>query len=471
MSWATRIRYSLARSLIKAGGLSVVPQWVQHSFIAPSFASLTREGLKKNAAVHSCVGALAFAFPEPPLLCYDGEGDGAKPLPTHPLRQRLRQPNPIMGERELKAMTITYLALGGNAYWHKVRDRRGQVIELWPYHAGQILPVPGGDTWISRYDFDNGSGQLQPIPADDIMHFKWPTPDPEQPWMALPPIVAAAREVDTDNEATRYLYALLKNDAVPRTALEAPADRFLTPDEMKQMREEFRSRYGGDNRGDVLILQGGTKISRLALNLEELAFDALHKVPEQRICAVLRTPAVVAGLGDDPTFANSENAYVRWTRSTLVPLWEIVASEVAADLGPEFGGVYVQHDLSRVAALQEDVVAKWKRVNTAWSSGNLGWKESRAAIGYGEPDPSDVFLIKGVLMPAAQVLNPQPPQVIDVNPAPDALPRGSNDDAPKSGRQLKDGGRVRADDVLALLNDDEVIAAADALVEAAEAEE
>ena len=115
--------------------------------------------------------------------------------------------------------TAEYLALGGNAYWHKVRGRSGRVVELWPYHAGNILPVPGGDTWIERYDFYEASGVKKPIPAEDIVHFKWPSIDPLQPWMAQPPLMAAAKDVDTDNEITRYLFALLKNDAIPRTVV------------------------------------------------------------------------------------------------------------------------------------------------------------------------------------------------------------------------------------------------------------
>src|SRR6266496_3244395 len=273
MRLGTTIRYALARLLLKASALPVAPAWLKVSFLNPSFRSLVSEGYAKNAVVFACISALAFDFPEPPLLVYPDESDDAEAIAKHPLRLLLKQPNPIMGEAEMMAYTIAYMALGGNAYWHKVRDAGRRVKWIFPYHAGQISPVPGGDTWIERYDFDDGSGRLSSIPADDIVHLKWPSPDPKQPWMAQPPLLAAAREVDTDNETTRYLFALMKNDAVPRGAVEMPENSALSEGEWRRMKAQWHERYGGDARGDIAILEGGAKYNRIGLNLEELALD------------------------------------------------------------------------------------------------------------------------------------------------------------------------------------------------------
>jgi phage portal protein BeeE len=173
------------------------------------------------------------------------------------------------------------------------------------------------------------------------------------------------------------------------------------------MKEQFRERYGGDNRGDVAILEGGTTIARMGLNLQELAFDALAKVPERRICAVMRTPPVVAGLGDDPTYANSEQAYYRWTRSTLVPLWGMYDSAVTTALlseYPDAGGVEARSDLSRVAALQEDASAKWERTRKAYLAGLLTKNEGRRALGYADDADGDGYYMS----PAAQRAIPAP---------------------------------------------------------------
>lgn len=400
MRLSTRLRYGLARFLLKAGSgvgpFSIVPNWVTDSVLNPTFRSLTRDGYQKSSAFFACVSALAFAFPEPPLLIYDDEGDQGQSLPRHGLRRLLRRPTPFMGEAEIMVTTMVYMAVGGNAYWHKLRGKGNQVVQLRPYHAGQIIPVPGGENWIQHYLYDNlgtqGIGStrenLPKIDPADIVHFKWPSPDPAQPWMAQPPILSAAAEVDSDVEAVRYVFALLHNDAIPRTVLTVPGDRVLDDAEVRRMKEQWRERYGGANRGDVAILEGGSKVDRLGMNLQELAFDALVKLPETRIAASLRVPPILAGLNaglERSTFSNYGEARTALAQDTLIPLWRIVASEVTADLLPEFPGdrgVEARFDTSKVAALQEDTNAKYKRVGDAYQKGVLKLNEARRALGY-----------------------------------------------------------------------------------------
>jgi HK97 family phage portal protein len=368
MNLLTRARFGLARMLLKASSFQIVSPWVRSSWLQPAFSSLVGDGYKKNAVVFACVSALAFDLPEPPVRVYAGEEPDAPALDAHPLRRLLRRPNPLMGERELWMYTAAYAALGGNAFWHIGRNSRGAPIQLWPYHAEQITVRPGGETWVRGYTFHEADGGEVEIPSEDIVHFKWPSPDPTQPWQAQPPLLAAAHEVDSDNETTRYLRSLLKNDAIPRTIIKQAPERFMTDEEVGRAKAQFRASYGGDNAGGVLILEAGAGVERLGLNLQELAFDALHRVPEQRIAGVLRVPLSVAGIGDDPTYSNSEEAYRRYVRSTLVPLWALWGDEVQNSLGDPLG-VFVRHDTSRVATLQEDEDAKWQRVTAGFGAG------------------------------------------------------------------------------------------------------
>jgi HK97 family phage portal protein len=395
MAIGDRVRASLARWVLKGASLPVVPDYVRQSFLEPTFQRLVKDGYQKNAAVFSCVSALCFAFPEPPIQVYDGEDDDAAVIPQHPLRMLLKNPNPLMGEAELMVITMAYMAIGGNAYWHKVRDRRGRVIEIWPYHAGHFSAVPGGDTWIRRYDFIDGGAQRTPVDPSEVVHFKWPSPDPNQPWQAQPPLMAAAHEVDTDSEATAYLFALLKNDAVPRTIITSGPERFMNDDEVRRTKEQFRERYSGNKRGDVAILEAGSKIDRLGLDLQQLAFEALHRIPETRIAASFRVPAIVAGLSaglERSTYANYGQARTAFTRDTLGPLWRIVASEIGADLVPEVGGPLgdARFDLRRVSALKEDTDKQWGRITGAWRDDLLTKNEARAALGYTPRPGGDV---------------------------------------------------------------------------------
>jgi HK97 family phage portal protein len=440
MSVWSNLRYGLARMLAKSGGLSVISPWVRATFMTPTFEALTREGYQKNAVVTACIQAYTFMLPEPPLMVWDGEGEQGAPLPTHPLRRLLRKPNDLMGEDEFWQYIAAYICIGGNAYAVCPLSARGLPVELWPYHAGQVRPKPGGPSWITGFEFYNAESQWEPIDPNKyvVLHFKWPLPDLSQPWVAQPPLRSAAASVETVSELDRYLYSLLKNDAIPPTVVTLPPEVAMSAEEKARFREQWKERYGGGNRGEIAILDDGAKIERISLDLQQLAFDALYRAPEAKIAAAFRVPPILAGLLvglDASTYSNYEQARKAFTQDALVPLWRAMAAEVENGLAPAFGnGVVVRHDLNEVASLQEDVNAKWARVNTAFLNGWLGMKETRAAVGYGDPPTDDLYrtTISAGLEPLSAILAPPPPPAVTVvEPRQLPAPMMDEDDMPK----------------------------------------
>ena len=406
MSITTSIRYGLARWLAKAAAVPTLPQWARSSFLIPTFDNLTRYGYEQNATVMLCISALTFAFAEPPLLVWSDEGEVGQKLPKHPLRRLLRNPNPLMGEDELMRYTIAYMAIGGNAFWLGTKTGRGVHTALWPYHAGQVRCIPGGPNWITGYEFFGQDG-WEPIDQDafTVVHFKWPNPDLNQPWQAQPALRSVASAVDTTNEIDNYVYSLLKNDAVPRMALKLPQGREMDKPAKDRFRSQWQAMYGGTNRGGIAILDQGADITRVGLDMAELAFDALRNVPQTEIAGALRVPPILAGLSvglEHATYSNIEQASKDFTNRTLVPLWRGLAAEVESALG---AGISVRHDLSAVASLQEDTNERWRRVNTAWLSGLIKKNEARRALGYADEQNGEVYLVdpKRLLLPDASL--------------------------------------------------------------------
>lgn len=399
MNFIDRIRFALAPTALKAAALlPVIAPWVRATFYDEDWHTFNHSAYKLNSAVFACVSALSFAFIEPPLKIY--RAADKEELPKHPTRQLVIKPNDIMGEGELWLHTIIYAAIGGNAYWHKVRNGQRKVIGLKPYHIGNIAPVPGrSESWVDGYEYDNGTGEKTPVPKEDIVHFKWPSVDLSQPWIAMPPLLPALREVATDNEAVRYLKAILQNDAVPRMVMYVPGDSDLDLDsEEKQARlkAQFRAKYGGDNRGDLAIVTGGAKMERISLNLQELSFDAIHRIPESRITAAMRVPAIIAGLNaglENSTYSNYGEAKEQFTRGTLGPLWNLFASEVASDPDLNPDGDIIAFEMSEVQALQEDTNARWERLTAALNAGAITINDFLRGVGHETTLAGDVRLI------------------------------------------------------------------------------
>lgn len=418
-----------------SGDMFVTASYQTASFMSTDYETLIAEGFLKNSAVSACVSALAFAFPEAPLMV---KTVGAKPkdVPvTHPLQALIRRPNPQCGEAELMQIVANYLANGGNCYVYKARSgsgNNGRVRELWPFSVGQMWPErpQGIGGLIEWYLYRKPSGETERIPAKDIIHLKWPVIDPWQPWLALAPMRQVFREIDTDNELTTYLKAMIQNDAAPRTILVFPDGTYLSPEQQELIAAQFGLRHGGDKRGGVSVVTGGADVHRMSMNLQELTFDTLRFVPEARICAAFRTPPIIAGLNvglEHATYSNIEQASKDYTNRLLVPLWHMVASEFESDLVPEFavdGSLTIDHDLTKVAAMQENADSKNSRAVTAYKEGVMKLNEAREHIGLdGVPD-GDVFKA-----PAPAPMPPGQQPTIDVTPIP---PKQLTDQAAKA---------------------------------------
>ena len=392
--------------------------WAPVTWFDTSWKTLVDEIYLINSAVAQCILKLTLGFPEPPpqVMVKDD------PQPQHPLQLLLNRPNPQMSHSELMVYTIVYRAVGGNVYLHKVRNSSGGVVELWPYHSGQMWPIPSRFGWVEEYEYEVRPGDRRRIPSSDIIHLKWPLPDLSAPYLALSPLIAIAREVMSDTEATRFQTGLLKNDATPRGVITLPGGISIPPKKAQQLREEFDDRHGGDNRGGVLFLENGGKYERISLDMQQLAFDQLRRVPETRIAGAFGVPPIVAGLSvglERATYSNYEQAVVQMTRGTFVPLWRSDAVELTQALQNEFSGSpVVTYDTTQVAALQESEDKQVARAVSAFSTNAVVVDEFRAWIGLPPLDQVKPGDTRGLCLSYELPLVPAPEfrPVIDVLP-------------------------------------------------------
>lgn len=444
MSMMERMRTALGMRLL-TGSKAVsevrfAPTWLKHAWSDVAFRLLAKEGYKANAAVYACIQAWAQAFPEPELgvRMLDGDGDGEW-LRDHPARALIARPNEAMGEDEFWAFVVTYMALGGNAYIWIERDRGGRPRALWPLHDGQMAPIPGaspGDGWIKHYTYDDGSGGNPVIvPPEDVIHLRWAI-DPLQPTRGLSPLVAASRAVDTANEALRYQYALLKNDAVVSTLVSIKEP--VGPARLAQLKQQFRDSFGGDNRGEVAFAEGSDMtIQRLGANLQELAIEALLNVPEANIAAAFEVPPGLAGLNvalQRPTGLGStgDTAVQEFTQRRLVPRWRRVASQFTVGLLRQFDDdprLSMEFDTSRVQALREDEAALIGALNTATVAGWMLVAEARSRAGLEDLGPSTNVFLRSFSVVEVPAGGQPAPVVTDVQPAALPAPTDGADDA------------------------------------------
>lgn len=359
--------------------------------------------LWENSAVAIGLKWYSTTAPEAPFCVTRRAADGSTQIvPGHPLTLLLRQPR---GENQrgggavpasnLWAATILSLKVDGNAYWILRRNeytRRVVAIEYIPHWC--LEPDWTSDTeYISHYRYRIGSQQDQLIPVEDVIHFRDGI-DPENTRKGLSALRSLLREVVSDNEATAYTAAILKNMGVPGVLITPKADSKTGM--VKKTSEGFKERVKelwkqvtrGDSRGDAVVFDEPFDVTMPGWTPEQLALDRIRQVPEARIIAALQIPAMVVGLsvGDNQrTYANMREAREMAYESSVIPLLSMLADTIQVQLLPQItgrGDELCGFDLTQVRVLQTDLSDLWTRAREAWVSDGITRAEYRAMLGY-----------------------------------------------------------------------------------------
>ncbi len=164
--------------------------------------------------------------------------------------------------------------------------------------------------------------------------------------------------------------------------------------------------------------------------------SVLHRIPEERISAVLGVPAIVAGLGaglDRSTYSNSREMAEWFTERKLIPQWRSDAAKLNVSLLPDFTSnrlFFVEFDITNVRALQEDMDAKYTRLQLAVGKPWMTINEARSEIGMDAVDGGDEL----------SEPEPPPPPIPPTPPAPETADEEQPD-------QQTGGGKAMPEDI------------------------
>lgn len=341
------------------------------------------------------------SFPEAPPIVHRVLDDGQlQHAVGHPLVSLLRRPNRHLSGSLQWMATMASFFVAGNAYWIKVRDQQGRVVELWWAPDWTMTPVGSddGSEFLTHYEYRPGSQRVNLHP-DDVVHFRYGL-DPRNPRLGLSPLASVLREVFTDDEAANFTAALLRNMGVPGL-LVAPEQGDYSPssDEVDETKTYMRQMFTGDRRGEPLVMTGPTKVTQFGFSPEQLNLKELRRIPEERVTAVLGVPAIVAGLGaglDRSTFTNTGEAREMAYESCIIPAQRLIGEELrhqlAGDFEPDVERVEVGFDLTKVRVLAEDEERMARRWDLMVKGGWVTVGEGRRAVGLPVDETHDVFL-------------------------------------------------------------------------------
>jgi len=393
-----------AQLAFSGGGRPVMRSWTTGLLPGASFDYEAAAGNPtENSAVSICLGWIGDNFPEARMVIERSGAAGPSELRyEHPLLSLVSNPNPSYDGDALLAATAMSYAAFGNAYWYKARNVAGRVTELWYVPHWQVVPAwpADGSEFISHYEY-RVNGRVFTWRREDVIHFRFGF-DARNSRLGQSRLWPVLREIVTDNEAATMMAALLRNMGMLGVLITPSSPSIELQDgDAEAIKKTYRVRHTGEAAGEVMVNAAALKVERLGLSPEQMVLDKIRRIPESRIAAALRLPAMTVGLsvGDEQrTFSNYAQARRAAYEDCLGPMQRRFARQLSKDLLPELGGrsnERVGWDYTQVIALQDDRMEVYRQTVMAVRGGLMKVNEGRQRIGLA-PDPGQDVYLRGL---------------------------------------------------------------------------
>ncbi|GGB50917.1 portal protein [Roseibium aquae] len=358
------------------------------------YAALAREGYAKNPVVYRAVRLVAEAAASVPLNLFEDDLE----LVEHPLLELLNRPNAQETGADLLEAIYGHLLVSGNAFIEQVPVDDAPR-ELHALRPDRVKVVPGDNGWPEAFDYTVGGRTVRLGPGGTgaggeavplVRHIKLFHPLSDHYGFA--PVEAAQMSLDIHNAAACWNKSLLDNAARPSGALiYGSGDAMnLSADQFDRLKEELEAGYqGARNAGRPLLLEGGLDWKPMGLTPKDMDFIEAKNQAAREIALAFGVPPMLLAIPGDTTYSNYQEANRAFWRGAVLPLVKRMAANLAAWLGPAYGGpIRLQPDIDAIEALSAEREALWRRVDAATF---LTRDEKRDAVGYGPyaGEPSD----------------------------------------------------------------------------------
>lgn len=308
------------------------------------------------------------ALPEATLAMRERmKGGKLEPVEEHPMLELIRRPNDHYGDIALWNGAIADFSIHGNAYWLKVRNLAGEVVELWYVPQFMMEPWAGydGNQFIQHYWYTPGTGgarfKVDPL---DVIHFRNGI-NPRAQMLGYAPMQNVLREIFADMESSNFVSSLLRNMGVPGVVISPKAGSMPSAEDVEATKTWFQQTFSGDGRGGTLVMGAPTDVQPYGFNPQQMNLSEARDVAEERVCAALGIPAAIVGFGaglqSTKVGATMEELRKLAWHNGVLPLGRALIDELQRSLLPDFQRgsdrrrrLELFWDTDEVLALQED---------------------------------------------------------------------------------------------------------------------
>lgn len=275
---------------------------------------------------------------------WDNEGAQKSRDVDSPFARLWQRPCPLMPRYAFWRWTFSTYEVYGEAFWLKLRNRRGEVVGLFPMHPSRtvvkrLLPEEqaelGYETNV-QYIFSLGvaSAGLLKVPEADVVPFLRYNPD--NLMRGLSRVEPLRSTLYNEDASRRAIESWWKRGARPSLMISAPsALSQVAHDRLKATAEKVHG--GADQMGGTMVLEEGAKPVPVQLSAEEMQYIQARVLNREEVCGVYDVPPPVVHILDHATFSNITEQMRSMYRDTMAPRLEDVESTIEHHLTiPDF---------------------------------------------------------------------------------------------------------------------------------------
>ncbi len=339
---------------------------------------------QKSSIVASCLRIITAAYTEAPIkgIALDGTeldkpslAESFMARPCHGVDGFAQVTGRWFWQSRVRAGLFS-----GNFYAIKLRNASGALIGLWPCLPDTVTPETnktGTDLLGVRVSL---GGEIKPFKREDIVHIR-NGQDRSVPCLGRGPIQDLAAIISADNSAVRFISDLAKLPVlrmlITYGGIDAPS---------AEQADMIRANLMDRSKLNMAVLPKDSKVEKVGLNPQEAGVETMTDLPEERICAVLGVPLIMAQLGAGmgaTTYNNLKEAREQFVQGTIVPMWQDDAEQLAGQLVGEFERpvrTTLVFDESKIKALQEDISEAHDRARKNFQAGGITLNEFRDQV-------------------------------------------------------------------------------------------
>lgn len=344
------------------------------NFLTDLFGSRVNKALPSNAHtfedIYACVNVLSDDIAKLPVKTYKKTNGKVERKTNHAVDNIMsKKPNKYMTPSVFKKLMMVDVLNGGNFYGLIEFDKDGEVVQLIPIAASEIVPVKDnkGNLWYQR-----SSNGIQQLLYDwEVIHIRGYTTDGI---IGRSPVRVIADSAESNKAAVTMNKEIMETGGTPKGILKVPGK--LETASKERAKEEWVRVNGQDA---IAIIDSGLEYQQLSMNQRDMQFIEAQKYNQQKIAAIYKMPLHKINNLDHATFSNIEHQSIDYVKNTLQPWIVQIEEEFNTKLfttSEQKRGYYIKFNLD--SELRGDAESRAKVQEIRIRNGVLAINEARA---------------------------------------------------------------------------------------------